>query len=397
MKKFFATAVISFVVINLNAQLVDISHAVKTSYGVKVNSNMNLRFAEGSKNITAVTALATASFGDYSAWGGAMELRRQHTYWSAFGQVGTEHSTDFGWSNRALVGVGANTPSQKVVSIGLDGGFGFNQSHLTTDFANGAGLFSRETTSIWKPFAVAQIVLNFNLSKAVALTVRGGVQHTFVANNDKAEKPEGVWQVEGQDNDANRFFAQLGLTYKMERSSQISGDNCWRAAAFGGYSNKGWYGGAEALHYKRFSANMGRDLGFGAQWTKGDKDPLNEVFVKAGLTVLPTGADSPVVFPFGISAGFGEFERTNNSLTAADGGKSLTEHSEYASYGADAKVYAGIEGHVKRVTFAARGFVGGYKCVGKSYEDATNLQYDGTKGKTSGVLYGGEVRVSLAF
>jgi len=367
----------------------------KTYYGgYKYNNNENLVFVPGS---TMFTVLATGSFGDYSAWGGAFELRRQHKIWSLAGQVGTQNSSTLGWANTAILMAGVNTPSNKPLLAGIDLGFGVSQGYMVDLYSNGGGLNLRQASSIIKPALKAQVRLDISLSKSFALTVRGGVKKILMTNDAKGENPGGAWTLESQENNSLQPFAELGVSYKMETNSQLSGDNGWRVTASGGYSNLGAFGGLGADNFKRFSAHWGRDLGFGYQITKGERDPLSEVHLLGGFTWLPKGADSRVLFPILISAGLGEFEQETSSYTALDEGKTLTEKSIHSSFGIDAKILFGPSFRFNRWTVDLLGFVGGYKCIGKDYKESTTqtFGYQGTEGKTSGAIFGGELKLTV--
>lgn len=389
MKKFVAIIATAVMSISAFAQV----DTVETSYGRKLNDNFNLRYTDADKVHTEISVGAHVSGGDgeYTAEGIDISLRRQYKVASYGVQVSSEYSSEFGMSNSAAIMGGVRFG--KSVSFGIDALSGYGQTHEIVNSSNPANGDTHEyKTSAWKPFVGAQASINFKLSKSVMLSVYGGYKHSFVTNGDHSLEMKDGWQVDGQTNDANRWFAGAAVSFMLNGEHQISGDNCWTGEGFGGYSNKGAVVGAKALHFKRTGAKIGRTLGFGTEYTIDDQT-TNEVFGQAGLRFLPQGAKSPIVFDFYATVGVGQYAKTVEGSTE-DASKFYMGSQMYA-FGGSAKAHAGVSYHSGRFSIGAEAFAGGYVSAGTNFEG--NFGYSGKTSGTSGAVYGGIVKVGFSF
>ena len=257
--------------------------------GVK---NKNLRFTDPEKVHTEISISGLYSGGGYSAYGGALNIRRQHQYFGYGVQINSEYSKEYGVANSAALLGGVRFG--KKVSFGIDALAGYGQSHVDVWGSNPSnGDRSHSVSSVWRPYVAGQANINFLLGNNVMLSILGGYKHSFFSNSDSEIATEGNWQTDKVTLDANRWYAGLSLAFLLNKERQISGDNCWRGEAFGGWSNLGWLAGARAIHFHRNSYYGGSVLGFGTEYTINDGNAANGIFAQAGYQFLPWGERSP--------------------------------------------------------------------------------------------------------
>ncbi len=365
-------------------------------YGTRVlingERNKNLRFIDPEKTHTEFSVAAIYSGGDYSAYGGAVNVRRQHRFLGYGVQVNSEYSKEYGVANSAALLGGVRFG--KKVSFGIDALGGYGQSHIDVLGSNPSnGDRCRNRSSVWRPFISGQINLNFLLGKNVMLSILGGYKHSFFANSDSEIAFEGNWQLDQVTLDANRWFAGMSLAFLLHKERQISGDNCWRGEAFGGWTNLGWIAGARAIHFHRNSYYGGRILGFGTEYTFNEGSAANGIFAQAGYQFLPWGEKSPVLFDLGAQIGFSEYAKTE--ISSAEDSERFHRISYHYAPGGNAKAYAGIAAHIGSFTIGVDAYVGYWLCANSQFSG--DLGYSGTYSKNHGVIYGAVAKMAIAF
>ena len=343
--------------------------ASSTSYGYRLDDNRNLRFTQADKVHTEITLGARyGSSKGVASYGGSIQASRVWTPsgWFA-GQAGVMVSSVYAGDFGALADILAvgGLRFGNVVYFGLDALVGTGQMALYDESTNGASTH-HYYNSQWRVKVGGQASLNFRLSQKVTLGVFGRYLYTFNDESNRSyQQPEG-WEAVGTVFYDNRWSAGLSLTFNIMNETQISGDNCWTAGAYGGYSflgNKGWVVGAEMLHFKRVSARGGRILGFGSEQVIGDNKSTNSVFGKAGYQILPWGANSPVIFEFGGKLGLGEYVKAGEAVS--ENGFYLK--SAIQTVGIVGKAYVGVNFHFGRHSIKI-GAEGGYHtCFNTSF------------------------------
>lgn len=366
------------------------------SYGnrVVINGvkNKNLRFTDPEKIHTEISISGLYSGGNYSAYGAAINVRRQHRFLGYGVQINSEYSREYGVANSAALLGGMRFG--KKVSFGIDALAGYGQSHVDVLGSNPSnGDRSHSVSSVWRPYVAGQASLNFLLGKNVMLSVIGGYKHSFFANSDSEIATEENWQIDQVTLDANRWYAGLSLAFLLKKGRQISGDNCWRGEAFGGWSNLGWLAGARAIHFHRNSYYGGSVLGFGTEYTINGKSAANGIFAQAGYQFLPWGEKSPLVFDLGGQIGFAEYAKTTEAST--EDGERYRMASKLYSPGGNAKIYAGFAYHNGGFTIGCDTFAGYWLCTNSQF--AGDLGFQGTYSKNHGFLYGAVAKLAFSF
>ena len=365
-----------------------------TSYGYRLNGNRNLRFTEAEKVHTEITL--GARYGQakgVSSFGGSIQAARVWTPsdWFA-GQAGvlvsSVYAGDFG-ALADVLAVGGIRFGNKVY-FGLDLLAGTGQMALYDESTNGASCH-KYYNSQWRVKVGGQASLNFRLTEKVTLGVFGRYLYTFNDANTRSYQQAEGWTAEPTTFYDNRWSAGLSLTFNILKESQLSGDNCWTAGVYTGYSflgNKGWVVGAEMNHFKRVSARGGRLLGFGSEQIIGDDMSTNSVFGKAGYQILPWGAGSPVIFEFGAKAGLGEYVKAGE---AASESGSFYLKSAIQTVGIVGKAYIGLNIHMGRHSIKI-GAEGGYHtCFDTSFIG------EGYNGQVTTPLHGWDAAATVGY
>ncbi len=366
---------------------------VATSYGHSFG-NRNLRFTEAGKAHTEITV--GARYGQakgVSSYGGSLQATRVWTpsNWFA-GQAGVLVSTVYAGDYGALadvLAVGGVRLGNKV-SFGLDALVGTGQMALYDESSNGASIH-RYYNSQWRLKLGGQASLNFRLTEVVTLGVFGRYLYTFNDESNRSYQQAEGWEAKPTTFYDNRWSAGVSLTFNIMKESQLSGDNCWTAGAYTGYSflgNKGWIVGAEMNHFKRVSARGGRVLGFGSEQIIGERRSTNSVFGKAGYQVLPWGAGSPVIFEFGAKAGLGEYVKAGEAWTESG---SFYMRSAIQSLGIVGKAYVGVNFHFGRHSIKLGGEAGYHTCFNTSFVG------EGYTGEVTTPLHGADASVTLGY
>ncbi len=370
------------------------SEVSSTSYGYKINDNRNLRFTEAERVHTEVTI--GARYGNakgVSSFGGSLQVARVWTPSDNFGyQAGVLVSTVYAGDYGALADVLAVAGLRfgNAVYFGLDALVGTGQMALYDESTNGASTH-RYYNSQWRVKVGGQASINFRLTEKVTLGVFGRYLYTFNDANTRSYQQAEGWEAVGTVFYDNRWSAGLSLTFNILKEEQISGDNCWTAGAFGGYSflgNEGWVVGAEMNHFKRVSARGGRILGFGSEQIVGDDMSTNSVFGKAGYQILPWGANSPVIFEFGAKAGIGEYAKAGEGWS--DSG-SFYLKSAIQTVGIVGKAYVGINFHFGRHSIKLAGEAGYHTCFDTSFVG------EGYTGEVTTPLHGWDAAATLGY
>ena len=365
-----------------------------TSYGYRLNDNRNLRFTEAEKVHTEVTI--GARYGQakgVSSFGGSIQATRVWTPsgWFA-GQAGVLVSTVYAGDYGALADIMAVAGVRfgNKVYFGLDALVGTGQMALYDESSNGASTH-RYYNSQWRMKVGGQASINFRLTEKVTLGVFGRYLYTFNDEGNRSyQQPEG-WEAVGTIFYDNRWSAGLSLTFNILKESQLSGDNCWTAGAYFGYSflgNKGFVIGAEMSHFKRTGARGGRLLGFGSEQIIGDNKSTNSVFGKAGYQVLPWGAGSPVIFEFGAKAGIGEYIKAGEAATESG---SFYMKSAIQVPGIVGKAYIGLNIHMGRHSIKLAGEAGYHTCMSTSFEG------EGYNGQVTTPLHGWDASATIGY
>lgn len=357
--------------------------------GVK---NKNLRFVDPEKVHTEYSVAATYSGGEYSAYGVALNVRRQHRLVGYGVQINSECSKEYGVANSAAILGGVRLG--KNISFGIDALGGYGQSHIDVWGSNPTnGDRSHSTSSIWRPFVAGQVSLNFLLGKNVMLSFLGGYKHSFFANSDTEIAMKDNWQVDKLTKDNNRWYVSTSVAFLLKKKRQISGDNCWRGEAIGGWTNLGWLAGARAIHFCRNSYYGGSVLGFGTEYTIKNGCATNGIFAQAGYQFLPWGENSPVVFDLGAQLGFAEYAKTSEGATEDE--ERYHTVSSLCSPGGNAKIYTGVAYHYGGFTIGCDAFVGYWLCANSQFTG--DLGFQGTYSKNHGLLYGGVIKLAFSF
>lgn len=377
---------------------------VATGYGHHFG-NRNLRFTEAERAHTEITI--GARYGQakgVSSYGGSIQATRVWTPndWFA-GQAGVLVSTVYAGDYGALADVLAvgGIKIGNRVSFGLDALVGTGQMAFydvwmgTPTIIDGVEQRAchRYYNSQWRVKVGGQATLAVRLTEGISLGVFG--RYVYAFNNEanrlrNQQLPEG-WTAEPTVFYDNRWSAGVSLTFNILKESQLSGDNCWTAGAYTGYSflgNKGWIAGAEMNHFKRVSARGGRVLGFGSEQIIGERRSTNSVFGKAGYQVLPWGAGSPVIFNVGVKAGVGEYVKAGEAWTESG---SFYMKSALQALGVVGKAYVGVNFHFGRHSIKLGGEAGYHTCFNTSFVG------DGYTGQVTTPLHGADASVTIGY
>lgn len=369
-----------------------------TAYGVKYDNNRNLRFEKAEKAHTEVFLGGRVSGGQSgTAYGADLQFRRQHQLFAYGVQFTTEGNTEVGAMNAAAL-LGGVRLGGKAVSLDLDlqGGYGQFVEKIEQKSNIDSACYK---LSSWQPFVGAQARFNISLSKTMALSVYGGYRHAFFGNSEHALSPEGVWKTTAQKQEPDRWYAGLGLSFKLN-GGQISGDSCWTANIYGGYANQGAIAGIKAVHYNRTNATGGTIFGFGTEYSVKEEKAKNEVYALGGYRITPKGSTSPVVFDLYASAGIGQYDnaiKSSTTTTLEDGTPRYKMGSKTLDLGANGKLHAGVQFLSGSVRLGVEGFVGYYVSAKTNYANkGVQVGYDGNQGETNGSLYGGVVTLGFS-
>ena len=369
----FTVAILGMATGTLQAQ-----DTTQVSFGYQINDNRNLRFTQAEKVHTEVAVGVSASFGGYTSWGADLMATRVYTpsrafAWRGGGLANVGYAQHYGATADMLAVLGVRFGN--AVYVGLDALAGAGQLAYHDHAWKGESSHDYFNSS-WRFKAGAQLNLGVRLGSKVSLSIYGRYLHAF--NNSDSRQialPEG-WEAEPTDWHTDRFTAGLALSFNINHETRLSGDNCWQAGVYGGYSflgNEGWVAGAELLHFKRSAARGGAVFGLGAYQTFGDESSTSSIYGQAGYRLLPWGSSSVLELEFGVKAGLGEYAKTECGST---------ENGEFrmgaASYtlGVQAKAYAGIHFHFGRHQIKVSGDFGGHYNFGTAFTGEAD--YNGT-------------------
>lgn len=387
--------IIALAVLSLIVSLSAFGQEVETTgYGYRLDGNRNLRFTQAERVHTEITLGARyGQANGVASYGGSLQVTRVWTPsgWFA-GQAGVMVSSVYAGDFGALADILAvgGIRFGNSVYFGLDALAGVGQMALYDESTNGASCH-KYYNSQWRVKVGGQASLNFRLTEKVTLGVFGRYLYTFNDESNRSYQQAEGWTALGTVFYDNRWSAGLSLTFNIMKESQLSGDNCWTAGAYGGYSflgNEGWVLGAEMLHFKRVSARGGRILGFGSEQIVGERRSTNSVFGKAGYQVLPWGASSPIIFEFGAKAGIGEYIKAGE---AASESGSFYMKSAIQVPGIVGKAYIGLNIHMGRHSIKIGGEAGYHACFNTSFIG------EGYTGEVTTPLHGWDAAATIGY
>lgn len=367
-------AILLFVSISVFAQK-------RTAYGERYESR-DLRF-------TSVTSVHTEVLlgGHYSDWGGIvsyggdLQATRVYTPSNAFAwrwgaAVSSDYSDDYGMLTDAMGMLGIRVGNG--FSLGIDALAGAGQMPFHTVSTDGTNRHDGYL-NIWRPTVQGQVSLAVRLSPVVSLTAFGRYGYYFNSESDYTLNVAEGWTSEPTEWFTTKWLAGAGLSFNLNREARLSGDNNWTMAAYGGYSFKGNEGlvvGAELYNYKRWNYTLGQVLGFGSEQVLAEKS-ANSVYGKAGIQISPKGADSPVIFEFGVKAGVGEYLKFAQGETD---NQSFQLKALWMSPAFVTKGYAGVHFHVGRVTLRLTAEAGYHDCFGADFGGSNNYSGEASQG-----------------
>lgn len=390
MKRIFSViAILLFVSVASYAQQ-------QTVYGKRYESR-DLRF-------TSVTSAHTEVLlgGHYTDWsgitsyGGDLQATRVYTPTNAFAwrwgaAVSSDYSDNYGMLTDAMGMLGIRVGN--VVSVGIDALAGAGQMPFHTVSTDGTNRHDG-SLNIWRPTVQGQVSLAVRLSPIVSLTAFGRYGYYFNSESDYTLNVAEGWTSEPTKCFTTKWLAGAGLSFNLNREARLSGDNNWTMAAYGGYSfkgNEGWVAGAELYHYKRWNYTLGQVLGFGSEQVLAEKS-ANSVYAKAGIQISPKGADSPVIFEFGVKAGVGEYLKFAQGETDT---QSFQLKALWMSPAFVTKGYAGVHFHVGRVTLRFDAEAGYHDCFGIEFSGSEN--YSGSTAQNDNFDLAATAGICFAF
>lgn len=382
-KKFKNLAItIMVVLINalcLTAQSTDTT--VSTMRGYKMYNNRNLHYADPEK-----MHLST-SFGSHigfcageCTYGVNIQSTEVFTptknfSWEVGGQSFIYYSPN--WGAMADVAGVIGIRFGNAVSFGIDGIVGMTQmpSYAATTHPSGEYGVEHFYTH-WRLAAGAQVDLNFKLSKKVSLGVFARYLHAF-NNTDNVlyNEPEG-WSTTPTEFYEDKVNIGLNLSYHIFNRTRKSGDSCWLAGTYAGYSfaaNKGALVGFDMYHFKRTGFYGARTIGFGIEQVFSTETPsTNAIYGKIGHTILPKGAKSIILISFGGEVGVGEYGRKIEA-SADDFIYDYTHHT--AMLAVCTKGVIGVTLHLSRFNIEINGKLG--------YHAGFSSEFDKMTGQTT--------------
>lgn len=394
-KTYKLVAIFTVAILGMATGTLQAQDTTQVSYGYQIDGSRNLRFTQAEKVHTEVAVGVSASFGGYTSWGADMTVTRVYTPSRAFawrwgGLASMDYANHYGATSDVLAVLGVRFGNS--VFVGLDGLVGAGQLAYHDHAWKGESSHEYYNSS-WRAKAGAQLSLGVRLGSKVSLSVYGRYLHAFNPSDSRTMVlPEG-WEASPTEWYEDRFTAGLALTFNINHETRLSGDNCWQAGVYGGYSflgNEGWVAGAELLHFKRSAARGGAVYGLGAYQTFGDEASTSSMYGQAGYRLLPWGSNSILEFEFGVKAGLGEYSKMECGST---------ENGEFrmgaASYtlGVQARAYAGIHFHFGRHQIKVSGDFGGHYNFGTAFTGEADYNGKASNGLGSDAM----VTVGYAF
>lgn len=357
---------------------------------VSAQKNKNLR-DEG--DISEVFSGGQVSGGTLSgsAYGTMFQFRRQPQLLAYGLQFITEGNSEVGALNAAALigGVRLLRGSAWSLDLDLQGGYGQFVEIIEQKSSIDSACYK---VSSWQPFIGGQLRLNISLSKMMAFSIYGGYRHALFGDSEHSLDAQGVWETTSQTQETDRWYAGLGLIFKLH-GGQISGDSCWTANMYTGVGNQGYIAGIKAVHFNRANSTDkgGTIFGFGNEYSIKEETAKNEVYALAGWRVTPKGSKSPVVFDLYGSLGLGQYDNTIKSSTEAtleDGSPRYEMGSKTLDLGVNGKVNVGILVGSGSVRGGVEGAFGYYFSARTNYANkGIEAGYDGNQGNTSGALW----------
>lgn len=333
---------------------------LETVYGRKYNDNFNLRYTQAKKAHTELSFGGHCSGGDISSYGADLQFSRVYTLsnlfaWRWGALASAEYADNYG-SLADVMGL-FGVRFGKSVYIGVDALAGAGQmSFYDESYKNND--VHRYFNSQWRAKIGAQATLGVKISKNLALEVLARYLYAFNNENDRTYNEAEGWTKLPTDYHNDKYSVGANLSWKINSEYQVSGDNCWMAGAYSGYSftgNKGVIAGAEMYHFKRTGAKGGRVLGFGTEQVFGDES-TNMLYGKAGYQILPKGADSPIAIELSVKGGLGEYVKSEEGSSE----KGFSMNSNIQTLAVAGKFCAGLNVNCGRVTFKVAGEFGGH-------------------------------------
>lgn len=382
-------AVLMFVSVSVFAQK-------RTVYGERYESR-DLRFTSLTSVHTEV--LIGGHYSDYGgivSYGGDLQVTRVYTPSNAFAwrwgaSISSDYSDDYGMLTDVCGMFGIRVGN--AVSFGIDALAGAGQMPFHTVSTDGTNRHDGYL-NIWRPTVQGQVSLAVRLSPVVSLTAFGRYGYYFNSESDYTLNVAEGWTSEPTEWFTTKWLAGAGLSFNMNRDGRLSGDHCWNMATYGGYSfkgNKGWVAGTELYHYKRWNYTLGQVLGFGSEQVLAEKS-ANSVYAKAGIQISPKGADSPVIFEFGVKAGVGEYLKFVQGETES---QSFQLKALWMSPAFVTKGYAGVHFHVGRVTLRLAAEAGYHDCFGIEFGGSDN--YSGSTAQNDNFDLAATAGICFAF
>ena len=217
-----------------------------------------------------------------------------------------------------------------------------------------------------------------------------GVNYLYCFNPGNREYHEADgWTHEPTTFHQSKLQAEVKLSHTLG-GGQVSGDADWRIQPSVGQvmgENKGTRIAVDFYHNKRFAHSWRRVLGGGFGQIFGSGTSYNEVYGKVGLQWEPKGAESSVLFNFGVMPGMTEMKKYE--AASSEGGYYMTGSVQAPAL--MVKLYGEIEVPFKKRS-SWRFIIGGQ--YGEIIGFHTTYNYSST---TSGKVRGtGTAYVSIA-
>lgn len=348
-----------------------------TSRGVKYENNRNLHFTNPDRTHTEVEV-----GGHYTGFEGnasyGINLQATEVFtptknfaWRVGGQSFIDYSSN--WGAMADVAGVIGIRLGNAVSFGIDGIVGMTQMPSFASTSHPSGNYGvNHYYTHWRFAAGVQANLNFKLGKKVSLGVFARYLHAF-NNTDNVlyNEPEG-WSTTPTEFYTDKWSVGLNLGFNIFSEAQKSGDNCWLAGTYAGYSfaaHKGALVGFDMYHFKRTGYYGARTFGFGIEQAfPSVGQSTNAIYGKAGYQIMPNGAKSVVLINFGGEVGIGEYGRTI-SATADNFSYDYRHHA--TMLGVFGRASVGVTFNLGRFNIELNGKVGYHTGFSSSFDEMT--------------------------
>jgi hypothetical protein len=374
-----------------------------TAYGEKYNNNSNLRFEKNEKVSTElqIGGHYSQATGDVKTGGMTLGVSRVYHkspvfHWVVGGNGTADYSRKYGLMTDILLKGGLRVGKSLYFDLTPAVGVGQVPFYDLSKSMSNASDYNEYHNSVWRMKLALLASLGVKLSDGVSLSLDARYTYAINGTGDRQYQEAEGWQHMPTEFANGKLSLGASLSFVVGGDHQISGDNCWNGGLYTGYSfgdNKGILIGGEIFHFKRTSANVGRVVGLGVEQTiKNSNESFNAVYGKAGLQVLPKGANSPVIFEAGVKAGIGEYKKGEAAATA-EGTYSLSGNTQ--TLGAMAKAYGSVNFHWGRNTIKVGVEGGGHTIFGTDFNnvEGSDVHIDGSASKK----WGTDLAVTLGY